>query len=127
MKRIKKEMIEIYKPISNLDWMNYKLVRKDVTFHHIIKRTDGGKEEISNGALLMPISHQYLHLIEYRDIDTYNAINKIFKFINQQQHEPTQEQREIIEFMLKEFENAHKWDKSSKGKILIQRKYLQRF
>lgn len=127
MKRIKKEMIEIYKPISNLDWMNYKLVRKDVTFHHIIKRTDGGKEELSNGALLMPISHQYLHLIEYRDIDTYNAINKIFKFINQQQHEPTQEQREIIEFMLKEFEDAHKWDKSSKGKILIQRKYLQRF
>ena len=127
MKQIKKEMIEIYKPISNLDWMNYKLVRKDVTFHHIIKRTDGGKEELSNGALLMPISHQYLHLIEYRDIDTYNAINKIFKFINQQQHEPTQEQREIIEFMLKQFEDAHKWDKSSKGKILIQRKYLQRF
>ena len=109
-----------------MDWMNYKLVRKDLTFHHIVKRENGGKREISNGALLIPVAHQYLHLIEYKDKETYNAINKIFYYINQQRYEPTQEQREIIEYLLLEFEKVHKNDKNSKGKSLIQYKYRQR-
>lgn len=71
-------------------------------------------------------SHQYLHLIEYKDIKTYDAINKIFKYINQQRHEPTREQREIIEYMLSEFESIHRWDKNSKGKLLIKYKYRNR-
>lgn len=52
MNKITKEMLHIYKPISNLDWMNYKLVRKDVTRHHIIKKEVGGRLELSNLALL---------------------------------------------------------------------------
>ena len=127
MKQIKKEMLKIYKPISNLDWMNYKLVKKDITFHHIRKKCNGGNEIITNGALLMPVAHQYLHLIECKDIETYIAINKMFEFVNQQQYEPTQEQREIIEYLLQEFEKVHRWDKSSKGKLLIQKKYLDRY
>lgn len=121
-------MLKIYKPYSNLDWMNYRLVKSDVTFHHIVKKSDSGKRVISNGALIMPVAlaHQYLHLIECKDIDTYIAINKIFKYVNQQGHEPTMEQREIIEYLLKEFESVHKWDKGSKGKLLIKRKYLER-
>ncbi|MBR6682994.1 MAG: hypothetical protein IKL38_01505, partial [Firmicutes bacterium] len=108
------------------DWMNYKLIKSDVTFHHIIKRENGGRRDIENGALLMPVAHQYLHLIEYKDIETYNAINRIFKYINQQKQEPTSEQREIIEYLLKQFEETHKWDKGSKGKLLIKHKYLER-
>lgn len=120
-------MLEIYKPVSGLDWMNYKLVRKDITFHHIIKRSSGGRRDIDNGALLMgSTAHPYLHIIEYKDIETYNALNKIFKFINQQKHEPTIEQREIIEYLLQEFEYKHRWDKSSKGNLLIKQKYLER-
>lgn len=126
MEKLKIEMLKIYKPISNLDWMNYKLIKSDITFHHILKREDGGRRDIENGALLMPVAHQYLHLIEYKDIETYNAINRIFKYINQQREEPTQEQREIIEYLLKQFEEAHKWDKGSKGKLLIKHKYLER-
>ncbi|MBR4260682.1 MAG: HNH endonuclease [Clostridia bacterium] len=126
MEKLKIEMLKIYKPISNLDWMNYKLIKSDVTFHHIIKREDGGRRDIENGALLMPVAHQYLHLIEYKDIETYNAINRIFKYINQQKQEPTSEQREIIEYLLKQFEETHKWDKGSKGKLLIKHKYLER-
>ena len=126
MNQIKKEMLEIYKPYSNMDWMNYKLVKKDITFHHIVKRENNGKKEISNGALLMPTGHQYLHLIECKDIDTYIALNKIFKYINNQLYEPTMEQREIIEYFLKQFEKAHKWDKGSKGNLLIKTKYLER-
>lgn len=123
---VKKEMLKIYKPISNLDWMNYKLIKMDITFHHIVKREHGGKKEISNGALLMPVAHQYLHIIEYKDIETYNAINKIFKYINNQQYEPTREQREIIEYLLKQFEYEHIEDKTSRGKNLIKYKYLER-
>ena len=126
--KITSEMLKIYKPYSDLDWMNYHLVKSNVTFHHIVKKSDSGKRVISNGALIMPVAlaHQYLHLIEYKDIDTYIAINKIFKYVNQQGHEPTMEQREIIEYLLKEFESEHKWDKGSKGKLLIKRKYLER-
>ena len=120
-------MLRIYKPISNLDWLNYKIVRKeDLTFHHIVKREHFGKREVSNGCLLMPVAHRYVHLIEYKDIDTYVAINKIFKYINEQQHEPTMEQREILEYLLTQFESKHRWDKGSKGKLLIKREYLRR-
>lgn len=124
---IRKEMLKIYKPISGLDWLNYKLVKDKVTYHHIIKRESNGKRTIENGALLMPVAHQYLHLIENKDIDTYIGINKIFEYINQQQYEPTQEQREILEYMLRQFEYQHRFDKGSKGKILIKHKYLDRW
>lgn len=126
MNKITQEMLKIYKPLSHLDWMNYHLVRKDVTFHHIQKQEDNGKRTIENGALLMPISHQYLHLIECKDLETYIAINRIFMFVNRQQHEPTKEQREIVEYLLREFESVHRWDKNSKGKLVLQRKYLKR-
>lgn len=127
MDRIKIEMLKIYKPISGLDWLNYKLVRSDVTYHHILRRTNGGKKTIENGALLMPVAHQYLHLIESKDINTYITINKIFEYINQQKYEPTQEQREILEYMLRQFEYQHRFDKGSKGKLLIKHKYLERW
>lgn len=127
MDRIKIEMLKIYKPISGLDWLNYKLVKDKVTYHHITKREDGGKKAIENGALLMPIAHQYLHLIESKDIETYIGINKIFEYINKQQYEPTQEQRKILEYMLRHFEYQHRFDKGSKGKILIKHKYLERW
>lgn len=126
MDSVKREMLKIYKPISNLDWMNYKLVKKDITYHHIVKAENQGKRTIENGALIMPVGHQYLHLIECKDIETYIAINKIFKYVNQQMCEPTREQREIIEYLLQEFEKIHRWDKGNKGKLLIQRKYLER-
>lgn len=126
MKKIKKEMLQIYKPYSNLDWLNYKLVRNDVTLHHIQKKEDGGRLEVSNLALLMPNGHQYLHLIEFKDIDTYIAINKILKIVNNQEAEPTKDQREIIEYLLQDFEYKHKEEKNNKGKKLIKNEYKQR-
>lgn len=126
MSSIKKEMLKIYVPYSNMDWLNYTLIKKNVTYHHITKRENGGIETIDNGALLMPVAHQYLHIIEFRDAETYIAINKLFRYINNQKAEPTQEQREILEYLLKQFEKEHKSDKSSKGKLLIKHKYLER-
>lgn len=126
LKQITKEMLRIYKPTSGLDWMNYKLVRKEMTFHHIIKKVDGGYECIENGALLMPIPHQYLHVIEGKHWKTYKHLNDMFRIINDQRHEPTKEQREIIEEILSEFEWKHIKDRTSKGKILIKSEYLKR-
>lgn len=126
MKEIKKEMLHIYKPYSDLDWLNYKLVRKDVTLHHIQKKEDGGRLILPNLALIMPVGHQYLHLIEYKDIETYITINKILKIINNQKAEPTQDQRAIIEYLLQDFEYKHRKDRNSKGKLLIKREYTQR-
>ena len=120
-------MLQIYKPISELDWMNYKIVRKaDLTYHHILKRCDGGTPTLENGALLLPTPHQYLHLIEYRDSDTYKMLNKVFEIVNKQQYEPTKDQREIIEYLLQDFEYHHRWDKTSRGKLLIKHKYKER-
>ena len=126
MKQITREMLKIYKPISNMDWLNYKLVKKDLTFHHIVKKVDGGYEELSNGALLMPIPHQYLHVIEYKNWKTYKHLNDMFRIINDQRHEPTMEQRETIEFILQDFEYKHKDDRTTKGKRLIKPEYKNR-
>ena len=127
MKNITRDMLEIYEPYSGLDWLNYKLVRKDMTFHHIIKKEHGGKEIIENGLLLMPVAHQYLHLIECFDYPTYGELTEIFKIINKQRKEPTQEEREAVEYLLQKFEYDNRWKKSSKGKLLIKREYLKRF
>lgn len=126
MKQITKEMLRIYIPYSNLDWMNYKLIRKEITYHHITKKVDNGRLDISNGCILTKDSHAYLHLIESLDIDTYMALSQIFRIVNNQKAEPTREQRELIEQLLNEFESIHRWDKSPKGKLLIKKKYLER-
>ena len=121
------EMLKIYKPYSNLDWLNYRLVREQATFHHIEKREDGGKQIITNGAILMPIPHQYLHIIEYKDIKTYTTINKMFKIINNQRYEPTRDQREIMECLLQDFEYHHSDDRNARGKLLIKEEYRKRY
>lgn len=126
MKQVTIDMLEIYKPISNLDWLNYHLVKKNVTFHHIKKKEHGGKLEVSNGALLMPMAHEYLHVIEYKDIEAYILINKIFQMINEQRHEATQGQRQMIEYILREFEQLYKDKYTSKGKPIIKKEYLKR-
>lgn len=119
-------MLQIYVPISNLDWMNYRLVKNELTFHHIKKKENGGKRIIENGALLMPYAHQYLHLIEFKDIETYETLNRIFKQINSHRKEATYGQRQMIEYILREFEEIHKNDRGHKGKKLIKDEYLNR-
>lgn len=126
MKTITREMLKIYKPYSNKDWMNYKLVRADLTAHHIVKKCDGGRLEFGNVALLMPISHEYLHLIENIDETTYKLINRLFRVFIEQYKEPTKEQREIMEYILRDFESSYKDLTNRNGKPLIKDKYLQR-
>ena len=122
------KLYNIYVPNSNLDWMNYRITRKqDLSFHHIVKKEHGGKATIDNGALLTINAHNYLHIIEQKDITTYAYINKMFEIINKQLHEPNPDQRFVIEYLLKEFERNHIEDKNSKGKLLIKKEWLERW
>lgn len=125
MRDITKRMIKIYN-LDKLCFMGYTLDRT-ASFHHIVKREDGGKEVIENGAVLNKTAHEYLHIIEYKDIGTYIAINKILKIINEQRDKPTVEQLQIISKMLSMFEEEHMYDKTSKGKRLIKYPYLERY
>lgn len=127
MKEVTKELIKIYRPIG-LDWMNYRVTRQNpVTYHHIIKKENGGLYTLDNGALLTTTGHQYLHIIECKEIKLYDMLNKMFEIINRQRTAPTEEQREIIEYLLNEFYTLHKNDKNSKGKTLIKYDFTQRF
>jgi len=124
LKQITRYMIRIYN-LDKLCFMGYKL-DKTASFHHLVKREHGGKEEITNGAVLNKSAHEYLHIIEYKDIDTYITINNILKLINQQKDRPTIEQYMMISKLLSAFEEEHKEDRTAKGKMLIRDKYLNR-
>lgn len=122
MKNIKLEMIKLYKTID-YDWLNFKIYDiNDITFHHIIKKENGGKYSIDNGALLTTKSHEYLHIIENNDIEIYIEINKILKKINEQKHKPTEIQKQKIELLFLKFEciNAKKLIKGKYSKYQRQ-------
>lgn len=127
MNRITHDMLKIYKPLSGLDWLNYKIVRKeDITYHHIVKKEHGGKNTIDNGALLIYNAHRYLHIIENMDANTYNTLNNIFRMVNKQGFEPTFEERLVIETILCNFEKRYQNVENSKGKRLIRYEFLHR-
>lgn len=127
MKEVTKELIKIYKPVD-LDWMNYKVTRQNpLTYHHIVKKEHGGLYTLDNGALLTMTAHQYLHIIECKEVKLFDMLNKMFEIINRQRHAPTPEQRQIIDYLLEEFYQLHKDDKTSKGKRLIKYDYTKRY
>lgn len=104
MKEVKKDMILIYNT-TEYDWMNYKIDEEDViTFHHIIKKENGGEYTLDNGALLTERAHSHLHFIEQVDKEIYDRINEVFLDINNQMCEPNYIQRNMIELLLMKFE-----------------------
>ncbi|MBQ8473174.1 MAG: hypothetical protein IJ501_06700 [Bacilli bacterium] len=126
MKNITKIMINRYS-ISKIDWMGYKVSKDNpYTYHHLLKKENGGKETIENGAILTKIGHEYLNIIESRDIELYNYINNILKQINEQGFMPLERQLLAIDAMLKMFEKDHRYDRISKNKRLIKENYLKR-
>lgn len=127
MSQIIKDMRAIYR-IKHYDFMGYTFrTVNDLSYHHIIKRCDGGPKTIENGALLVSdTSHPYLHIIEDREYDMYAFINDILRKINDQQSPPTKEQLIMIRNILLEFEAEHSKDVTSSGKLLIRRKYIDR-
>ena len=124
MDNILKTLINIYN-MKEIDWLGYKLEDR-FSYHHIIKKCDGGKRTFNNGAVLFQTSHSYLHTIENYDIEKYIYLNKILKDINTQRYMPTKEQLKQIDFILRTFENDFGNYVSSRGKILIKDIYKER-
>ena len=124
MDNILKTLINIYN-MKEMDWLGYKLEDR-FSYHHIIKKCDGGQRTFNNGAVLFQTSHSYLHSIENYDIEKYIYLNKILKDINIQRYMPTKEQLKQIDFILREFENDFGNYVSSRGKILIKDIYKER-
>lgn len=124
MDNILKTLINIYN-MKEIDWLGYKLEDR-FSYHHIIKKCDGGQRTFNNGAVLFQASHSYLHTIENYDIEKYIFINKILKDINTQRYMPTKEQLKQIDFILRTFENDFGDYVSSRGKILIKDIYKER-
>ena len=126
MKKILNLMIGYYN-LQGIDFMGYKVNKHNpYTYHHILKRCHGGNETLENGAVLTKSSHQYLHIIETRDLEIYNQINNVLKQINEQGFAPLERQLLAIDYILRIFESEHFQDKTSKGKILIKREFLKR-
>lgn len=126
MKQITKLMVNMYN-LKKIDFMGYKVSKDNpYTYHHLIKRCHGGKEIIENGTVLTKNSHEYLHIVETRDLELYNYINNVLKQINEQGHEPLLRQILAIDYLLKLFEKDHMEDRSSKNKRLIKNEYLRR-
>ena len=93
MKDLTRAMAKEYRPRGN-DWMGYTIQAiNQLSYHHIQKKEDGGPFTWDNGALLRrDTAHEYLHIIEYKDLEIYDYINGILKQINTQGYKPTKEE-----------------------------------
>ena len=121
MSDILRVMIKIWE-MSSIDWLGYDNEER-YSFHHLIKKSNGGKKIISNGAVLHQNSHAYLHTIEYYDLDKYLFLNKILKQVNEQKMMTTKEQLIQIRYVLKEFQNEYEGKNSSRDKPIIKKEY----
>lgn len=122
MSNILSLMLRIWE-MGSMDWLGFDSTDR-YSFHHIQKKSDGGKTIISNGAVLhQNSSHPYLHTIEYYDLDKYVFLNKMLKQINDQKHMPTKEQLEQIRYVLLEFQREYEGKQSGRGKDIIKKEY----
>lgn len=111
--------------LVRFDFMGYHLNKNDATYHHIIKKEHGGDKSLENGAVLMPYNHEYLHLIEYIDLEKYEIINNMFKIMHAKGR-IDEEDYILIGKILSCFEQEHKGERRAKGKILIKDEFLRR-
>lgn len=126
MKDITQKMIDIYN-LKNIDFMGYEFNLSNASYHHlIIPRRNNGLETIENGAILNRYtSHPYLHIIEGRDYDMFNAITNemiIEKMLGKLDINSLKRIRDI----LIQFEQEHSSDTTSKGQPLIKERYTRR-
>lgn len=124
MREATKILVDYYGIEDGMDWMNFSIKNPhDLQFHHIKKKADGGKMIFSNGAILTPNAHKFLHTIEKYDINIYRGINKMFKLFIMQKSGPTLEQRYIMQEILRLFYQKFENEKTKKGKPIIKERY----
>lgn len=135
MREITSQMIKDFKLMKiGIDFMGYKIDRKEsLSFHHLIISHRDCRELNAgegywywNGAILMQnVSHEYLHIIEYKDIEIFNLITSEMIDINAKGYVDKQN-IENIDGLLKYFEKEYCSSKNKKGKLLIREEYTKR-
>ena len=116
-----KIMLRLWK-VETMDWLGYDNLER-YSYHHIKKKSDGGKTTIENGAILHQSSHQYLHTIEFYDLERYIFLNNILKVINKQRSMPSIEQLKEIKLVLLGFQNEFESKLTSRNKLIIKNEY----
>lgn len=96
-------MLRIYKPLEiGKDWLNFKICRpRDLTFHHILEARNGGKRIITNGAILVRKSHQFLNYLDTNIHGAYMDLNYLFYLLNLSEAPPTEEYYREVDKILK--------------------------
>lgn len=96
MDDVLKQMVKIYVP-DGIDWMGYQLTRKNpYTFHHIKEVRNGGKRNVSNGAILTSNAHQDLNFLDCQYNIIYLDLNYCFKELNKTELPPTDDYYEEV-------------------------------
>ena len=135
MREITREMIKEYRLMKlGYDFMGYEIKDKqDLSFHHlIVPRRNckdlglGGGYLKWNGSILnQNTSHDYLHLIEAKDLDMFIAITSEMIDQNIKGRLDIENLRRIRN-ILECFEREHSSDRCKKGKLLIKDDYVRR-
>lgn len=111
-------MIKIYKTYE-YDWMGFEIKDpSELTRHHIVKREDGGENNISNYALLTKYAHRLLHYLEEHYNKEYNYLNEKFLELNRSVSPPTIEYYEDINRVMKSIKKRIK----NKNRLLRRKK-----
>ena len=118
-------MLRIYN-IKYIDFMGYKLVKKQISYHHlIIPKRLGGKETVENGAILnQSTSHEYLHRIEGVDYDVFLAITSEMIDENLKGCLDVENLKRIAD-ILRSFEREYCSYRYNSGKLLIKKQYIE--
>ena len=95
-----KIMVRLYQT-KDKDWMGYKICKNcKLTRHHIFKKVYGGHSDISNYALLVQKSHEYLHILEQKDHKAFIELSNLFRELNESLSPPTEEYYEKVNKIL---------------------------
>lgn len=117
---------------TGCDFMGYTFINiNSLSFHHLkvshkdcLKNGIGHGYTYNNGAILtMRTSHQYLHIIQQFDPDTFDFITKEMITENERRKLEIASLRRIRDALLY-FEKEHCATQNSRGKYIIRRRYL---
>ena len=135
MREITKEMIKEYRLMKlGYDFMGYEIKNKqDLSFHHLIvprrncKALGLGEGYLKwNGSILnQNTSHDYLHLIEAKDLDMFMAITSEMIDENAKGYLDIKNLQRISD-VLSCFEREHCSDRGKKGRLLIKEDYIRK-
>lgn len=127
MKEITKQLIKEFKLEQlGIDFMGYPKQGDIYTAHHLlVPAREGGKLIWENTVVLRANPHNYLHLIECKDFDTFAYVTSEMLDMKIKGYLDVENLR-YIDDCLACFEREHCSDRTKKGRLLIKEEFLNR-